>query len=748
MNNDLELLELRGPAELAAQLPRLKGLVKDGLKRSAKAAEARAVVAPIEDEPIAPYVLAALVSRVLIMENVGNARSLVSHIVKRYGDEGRLALAWLSAAEGEPPLPRVLLAELAGSVGRLPIGRVAPAILAGLASRKADVRAQAAELMLEAGERIRPALQAARKEASSARKKLLDTYLRSLDERAEQAAAPPVATTGSPVERALAAISAGDYASAALALRALWEDTRDPQIARLCEAASASVRAEVPALPTRKALASWWEATAQRCDPAFVPALLACAWPDDPKEVKLRASLLAKLPPDPRVATAAVEPLLTERYRVPYGNLAEEALMKLLAQHADPRYVSEVLASGAELLAVWGESSRTPSRRALLTGQTLQKALASARHEPPPSAEELARVRSAVATSPAARRASLLAAVLESPDDLAARSVYADFLSERGDPRGELIQVQLARASDASGASDDRPALRKRETSLLTSYGAEWAAELPCVRRPSVRFARGFVEEADLELPTRERRLAALFGAAGFRTLRRVGIRPTVGSGHEELAPLVARLLVSENFRGLTGLFGVPSQVMLPPHASLTELGLLRGQGLPNLSALPSLRRLLLGDLSACHLPFGAPIERLDLVLMDLDVTRLDAALQVLPASVREVRLVHSLHGLDGVVRPDEMDHLALARDADGAFRRATLSFLTTDSSQECTGLWMACKGLAARASSGFATRIAHTRIVVDRLAPPDPAGAERLRAKLALLAGLEVEHPFGALTP
>ena len=39
----------------------------------------------------------------------------------------------------------------------------------------------------------------------------------------------------------------------------------------------------------------------------------------------------------------------------------------------------------------------------------------------------------------------LLAAVFAAPDDDAPRRVYADWLLERGDPRGEFIQLQCAR---------------------------------------------------------------------------------------------------------------------------------------------------------------------------------------------------------------------------------------------------------------------------------------------------------------
>ena len=45
---------------------------------------------------------------------------------------------------------------------------------------------------------------------------------------------------------------------------------------------------------------------------------------------------------------------------------------------------------------------------------------------------------------------------------LAPRAVFADWLSERGDPRGEFITIQLARHE---GRATD--AMRKREAALL-----------------------------------------------------------------------------------------------------------------------------------------------------------------------------------------------------------------------------------------------------------------------------------------
>jgi uncharacterized protein (TIGR02996 family) len=77
----------------------------------------------------------------------------------------------------------------------------------------------------------------------------------------------------------------------------------------------------------------------------------------------------------------------------------------------------------------------------------------------------------------------LLADVLADPasDDL--RMVYADYLQERGDPRGELIALQLARKGQTA-----------RELELLAAHVAEWTQPLyDGLAAQSIRFGRGFL---------------------------------------------------------------------------------------------------------------------------------------------------------------------------------------------------------------------------------------------------------------
>jgi uncharacterized protein (TIGR02996 family) len=91
--------------------------------------------------------------------------------------------------------------------------------------------------------------------------------------------------------------------------------------------------------------------------------------------------------------------------------------------------------------------------------------------------------------------AALLAEIRARPEDDAPRLVYADWLTEQGDPYGEFIRLQCARAR-----GDDAGELRERE--LWAQHGASWCQTLG-VEREHVEFRRGFVEKVlKLESPS------------------------------------------------------------------------------------------------------------------------------------------------------------------------------------------------------------------------------------------------------
>ena len=98
--------------------------------------------------------------------------------------------------------------------------------------------------------------------------------------------------------------------------------------------------------------------------------------------------------------------------------------------------------------------------------------------------------------------AELLAAIRAAPGDDAARQVYADVLTEKADPRGAFITMQLARAG-----TPPTTAQRKQELDLLAKHVRVWLGELGAVvgnlskymlevgpeRGGGLRFERGFL---------------------------------------------------------------------------------------------------------------------------------------------------------------------------------------------------------------------------------------------------------------
>lgn len=84
-------------------------------------------------------------------------------------------------------------------------------------------------------------------------------------------------------------------------------------------------------------------------------------------------------------------------------------------------------------------------------------------------------------------------AILENPDDDTPRLVYADWLTDRGDPRGEFVHAQclLARMDEHD---PQRPHLEIRERDLLHRQQDAWVGPLrPLLCRWT--FRRGFLDQ-------------------------------------------------------------------------------------------------------------------------------------------------------------------------------------------------------------------------------------------------------------
>jgi uncharacterized protein (TIGR02996 family) len=94
---------------------------------------------------------------------------------------------------------------------------------------------------------------------------------------------------------------------------------------------------------------------------------------------------------------------------------------------------------------------------------------------------------------------AFLRSILENPDDDTPRLVYADWLEERDDPRGEFIRVQC-RLEKMGGDDPLRSDLEARERDLLARHVEGWVGPL----RPWLtgwKFRRGFVERVTVTVP-------------------------------------------------------------------------------------------------------------------------------------------------------------------------------------------------------------------------------------------------------
>src|SRR5580704_11727592 len=109
-----------------------------------------------------------------------------------------------------------------------------------------------------------------------------------------------------------------------------------------------------------------------------------------------------------------------------------------------------------------------------------------------------------------------LQAILDDPDDDAPRLIYADWLEERGDPRGEFIRVQCELAP--LGPTDPRrPELETRETALLAKHRIRFVRPIPQGVVWCCTFRRGFLDCAELAAADFLRHAAVLFRAAPVR---------------------------------------------------------------------------------------------------------------------------------------------------------------------------------------------------------------------------------------
>lgn len=280
------------------------------------------------------------------------------------------------------------------------------------------------------------------------------------------------------------------------ALLEAYQATFHPRVAELVERLSALHQRPLEGLPTKQAdrgaaLAAGLQGSALARG-AVLETIGAFAQSAQGKKVRPALEPLLDLDPDPRVARTSLTVLTTGQVRDLTGKVLRR-LVTSFERHAHQGALADFerwLPSGVQLP---GMSARLPNVAARLRKREpvavpeqvvvrllsrLPAPLAPSRPEPSPVSE-----------------AEMLAAIAAAVDDDAPRLMYADWLTEHLDPRGEFIALQVAR-------THGRPSqeARRREDELFQQYRVRLLGPLAaCVALSGLRFERGFPARVSLK---------------------------------------------------------------------------------------------------------------------------------------------------------------------------------------------------------------------------------------------------------
>lgn len=308
------------------------------------------------------------------------------------------------------------------------------------------------------------------------------------------------------LDRALQKLNANDHESALDALLTAWRARRSTRIADVIDRVSEIVAARrgdggtIKGKTVKERTEKWLE-TAKAKDAADVGVLLATPWPGTWEHAMPVIEALARFPDDPRIAMALAR--LVEA--TPYDTWTSSRFYRVLFAYFNKQHDLRTLPVLEGQLdhvksSYWKHGTRPMELAAIAKLKAYQddpKTLSAAEETALAAVEALYAAAATAEKEGAKNAADFLKGIYENPDDDSLRAVFADWLTERGDPRGELISLQLAhaegRATDAS---------LKREASLLKKHAKDWLGHVldRYTSKDHRVFERGFLAHATLEL--------------------------------------------------------------------------------------------------------------------------------------------------------------------------------------------------------------------------------------------------------
>lgn len=266
------------------------------------------------------------------------------------------------------------------------------------------------------------------------------------------AAAPPAITGGSkptpskaskaeagpPLARALAHATKQQVPETIAALLDAWRDRRAPALADLIDRATALLPSYRETLPVEaKAAHAAWQAAFDRDPAGELPRLLRHIHAGGAAAATEHVVALSTLPDDPRIAMRLAE-LASNINISPERAQYWKSTWELIARIRDPRVIAPLLQDFGGFAGTYYDHHR--SGRRILGDFVLAP-------QPPPSLDaadhklvnQLAAALAKIVPPHLERERTLVADVVASWDDDGPRLVYADWLMERDNLRGNLI---------------------------------------------------------------------------------------------------------------------------------------------------------------------------------------------------------------------------------------------------------------------------------------------------------------------
>lgn len=294
------------------------------------------------------------------------------------------------------------------------------------------------------------------------------------------------------VEQSLAeALAAPSDDAACEALCRAWRALPVARVGAAARALAARVPRDSVAGANQKARDRAWLELADAEGFRALPMLLATPWSRQVTDALARLAVFERLGPDPRVVGALLELDTGRRFEGPQGAKLWVRCYELLLSWGASEAASRVQDAAGAAHSPWAQLRQRDVFQPLVERWT-------GRWPVEPELSPLARDRLAKLDQRIAGHAEVIDALVEAvraaPRDDGPRVVLADALSERNDPRGEFIALQLEHEHGRLSLAQ-----RERMQRLLVAAGSRWFDGLEGQVAATSVFSRGFLREVQLE---------------------------------------------------------------------------------------------------------------------------------------------------------------------------------------------------------------------------------------------------------